>query len=295
MIEFESGRIANGRSRDGRNIDGQNLVIAILLALSVGCTSLGKQWKKVIGEDTHANDEHAKPAASKQLSYNQQNNLVPSQYRKYHRTTRGDLENQAHLEGKAGSLWVMEGQGAYLFSQNIVRMIGDPIAVKLDGDPVEQLSAKSKIISKLLAQLEERRRRALGRGPAGDEAKATDPNAPAAPATDEKGKPQAGADKKNQPGQNNQQGNNGNQQQAANEETKDFGVKLVPTRVVERLVDGNYRVRGMQPFMIGQREYKVIVSGIVRAEDFNEEGIVASQLIDSNFDIVSSKGAEMRQ
>jgi flagellar L-ring protein precursor FlgH len=68
---------------------------------------------------------------------------------------------------------------------------------------------------------------------------------------------------------------------------------MVPTRVVERMVDGNYRVRGMQSFMIGQREYKVIVAGIVRAEDFNEEGINASQLLDSSFDIVSAKGAEM--
>ena len=81
---------------------------------------------------------------------------------------------------------------------------------------------------------------------------------------------------------------------AATEEAKDFSVKTVPTRVVERMVDGNYRVRGTQPFMIGTREYKVIVSGIVRAEDFNEEGISASQLLDANFDIVSSKSTETR-
>jgi flagellar L-ring protein precursor FlgH len=171
-------------------------------------------------------------------------------------------------------------------------MVGDPIAVKLDGDPQEQLSAKSKVISKLLAQLEERRRRALGRGPAGEENK------------DDKGGDKStsqGQDKNAKPGAtpdknaNAQNGASPNGQQPAAEENKDFNVKLVPTRVVERMVDGNYRVRGMQPFVIGNREYKVIVSGVVRAEDFNEEGINASQLIDSSFDIVSAKGTELRQ
>lgn len=47
--------------------------------------------------------------------------------------------------------------------------------------------------------------------------------------------------------------------------------------------------------MIGSREYKVIVSGIVRAEDFNEQGINATQLLDPNFDVVSARGAELRQ
>jgi flagellar L-ring protein precursor FlgH len=74
----------------------------------------------------------------------------------------------------------------------------------------------------------------------------------------------------------------------------DFAVKSVPTRVIERLVDGNYRVRGTQPFMIGGREYRVSVTGIVRAEDFNDEGISSTQLLDPKFDIVSARGAETR-
>ncbi len=278
--------------------------IAILLSLvgSTGCTTLGKEWKKVIGDDS-GEKAKASGASARPLSYNQQSNVMPNTYRKYKRTTRGDLENQAHLESKAGSLWVMEGQGAYLFSQNIVRMIGDPIAIKLEGDPVEQLSAKSKVIAKLLAQLEERRRRAMGRAPAGGEegAKPDDKAAAAngAPAPGAPGAPaeKAANGKNGQPGANSQNANAANGGAAAPgvEETKDFAVKTVPTRVVERMVDGNYRIRGMQPFMIGQREYKVIVSGVVKAEDFNEEGINSSQLIDSSFDIVSSKSAESRQ
>jgi len=265
------------------------MTIVIVASLSlVACASFGEKWRNLVGGGDDSQAKASQQAAAKNATYNQQNNSLPGTYRQYKRTTRADLENEAHLESKAGSLWVMEGQGAYLFSQNIVRMVGDPIAVKLDGDPAEQLSAKSKVISKLLAQLEERRRRAQGRGPAGEEGKGGDDKTQGQDkAADKNAKPGApNANAQNQPGANGQP--------QTPEGEKDFNVKLVPTRVVERLVDGNYRVRGMQPFMIGQREYKVIVSGVVRAEDFNEEGINASQLLDSSFDIVSSKGAETR-
>jgi flagellar L-ring protein precursor FlgH len=178
----------------------------------------------------------------------------------------------------------MEGQGAYLFSQNVVRMIGDPLGVRIEGEPQEQLTSKSKVIGKLIAQIEERRRRAAGRGPASDEKKEETPTgtAPQNKAAKPAAAPAATAQ------------NTSMAAPGATEEAKDFSVKTVPTRVVERLVDGNYRVRGTQPFMIGTREYKVIVSGIVRAEDFNEEGISAAQLLDANFDIVSSKSTETR-
>lgn len=271
-------------------------LLFLFLPLAVGCASFGKEWKKFVNGDDSSDKPKANMQASRPMSYNQQNNVLPNTYRKYKRTTRSDLEGQAHLESKAGSLWVMEGQGAYLFSQNIVRMIGDPIAIKLEGDPVDQLSAKTKVISKLLAQLEERRRRAVGRGPAGEDgAKPDDKAAPPAAAPAAPPAQAANGKTNGQAPANGQAAANGaNANGAPNEEGKEFNVKTVPTRVVERMVDGNYRVRGMQPFMIGHREYKVIVQGVVKAEDFNEEGINASQLIDSSFDIVSSKGAESR-
>lgn len=240
-----------------------------------GCAGIAKQWKAFLNDD--AEDTAVPKTRAVGATYNQQNEMLPSTYRKYKRTKRKDFEDSAHLEGKSGSLWVMEGQGAYLFSQNIVRMIGDPIAVRLEGDPLEQLNSKAKVISKLLLQLEERRRRALGRGPAGEEKK--DKDSEAKPDAKEAPNPAAGNALPTAPG---------------SDDGKDFNVKLVPTRVVDRLVDGNYRVRGTQPFMIGQREYKVIVTGVVRAEDFNDEGIAAPQLLDSNFDIVSSKNSETR-
>lgn len=256
----------------------------------MGCSSLAKQWKSLISGGDNEEAASAKPRPSG-ATFSQQNNLPPANYRKYKRTNRKNFEDGAHLESKSGSLWVMEGQGAYLFSQNIVRMIGDPLAVKIEGEPSEQLASKAKIISKLLAQLEDRRRRALGRTPAGEEKK------------DQEGKPAEKA-----PGAP-EQGLNANNPTAPtgaglaaaptagaqnNTDENTFGVKSVPTRVVERTIDGNYRVRGTQPFMIGQREYKVIVTGIVRAEDFNEDGVSASQLLDANYDIVSSKSSEIK-
>jgi flagellar L-ring protein precursor FlgH len=264
---------------------GLAMAMAILFVFITGCTSVGKQWRSMIG----ANEpEKATPRTrATGATYSQQNNLPPSAYRKYNRTKRKDFEDAAHLESKSGSLWVMEGQGAYLFSQNVVRMIGDPLAIRLEGDPAEQLKAKSGVISKLLAQLEERRRRAMGREPAADGKKGEAKPGEAAPAAPGAAPGAPGAAAAPAPVA-------ASPAPGAPEEEKEFGVKTVPTRVVERLVDGNYRVRGTQPFVIGQREYKVIVTGIVRAEDFNEQGISASQLLDSNFDIVSSKSTEMR-
>jgi flagellar L-ring protein precursor FlgH len=247
---------------------------------------LGKQWKEFIGGKSAAKTQaSAKPVGA---TYSDTNNLMPSQYRQYKRTKRKDIEDNAHLESKSGSLWVMEGQGAYLFSQNVVRMIGDPLAVRIEGEPQEQLTSKSKVISKLITQIEERRRRAAGRGPASDDKKEETPTGTAPQNKAAKGAAAAATPTANTANAATAPAGSGA------EEAKDFGVKTVPTRVVERMVDGNYRVRGTQPFMIGTREYKVIVSGIVRAEDFNEEGISAAQLLDANFDIVSSKSTETR-
>lgn len=265
------------------NSTARSIILVTMLVTVSGCTSLGKKWRELLTGDSGAD---RKPQSQKSLgaTFSENNNLQPNSYRQYKRKKRRDLENDAHLDARSGSLWVMEGQGAYLFSQNIVRMIGDAIPVRIEGDPLDQLNSKSNVISKLLAQFEERRRRALGRGPAGkpnkegEKAAGADPAAASDPAA---ANPAAAAAASAAP--------------SPDGESKSFTVKMVPARVVERLVDGNYRVRGTQPFMIGQREYKVIVTGIVRAEDFSEDGIDSSRLMDSHFDIVSSKSTEARQ
>lgn len=259
----------------------QKLIILVLALGMCGCASIGKSWKALISDDS--GEKEMARAAKPTNTFSQNNNVLPSSDRKYKRVTRKDIEDGAQLSARSGSLWVPEGQGAYLFSENTVRMIGDPVSIRIEGEPKEQLNAKSEVIQSLLKQLEERRKRAQTRLAQEEKAKKEG---------EDKDKPAADAQAKANP--------TGQQPDAARDPAAAdgaFTVKAVPTRVVERMVDGNYRVRGAQPFMIGGREYKVIVSGIVRSEDFNEQGVSSSQLLDPSFDIVSAKGAaaaEMR-
>lgn len=185
---------------------------------------------------------------------------VPSN-RQYRRMTRSAMEEEAQLHSQAGSMWVGEGQTSYLFVQNKTRREGDILNVKLDGAAQRQVETKVKVIKKLLQQLEEppaemKQQLATANGTGGREPAA----APAAPA-----KPPETKDDQ--------------------EELKD--VELITTRLVERTPDGNYRVKGAQPFMIGKREYKVIVVGLIRPEDYNDEGVSSSKLLDPQFDVVS--------
>jgi flagellar L-ring protein FlgH len=251
----------------------QLLILVFAVTASSGCASIGKTLKGWMGGSDDSNQ--AKVTTPK---YSDQENLRVSNDKQYRRMNRQKFEEDADLKADAGSLWVMEGQGAYLFSQNQMRMVGDLLNVKIEGSPKSQLQTKVKVISKLLDRLENPPVRGLA---------SQTPAAGGAPAT-----PAAGA----QPGANGQPATGAEGAAAAGAEAKGdsspFGVQVVPTRIVEQLKDGSYRVKGMQPFMIGKREYKVIVTGIVRSEDFDDAGIEASKLLDPQFDIVSSrKGA----
>lgn len=241
------------------------VMISSMFLLATGCGSLGKKLKGFLGGKSPEQAQAMAKARQKKPSFSQNGNYQSGPRRQYKRQTKETLADEARLKSGAGSLWVMEGQGAYLFSENIVRMIGDPVSVRIEGESKEQLESKTKVIKGLLDKLEARaeaRRQAKLRGPAGEKS-----GAGAKKEEDEKKK--TAQNKKGQPG-----------------DEEEFKVRTVTGRVVERTVDGNYRIKGSQPFMIGSREYKVIVTGIVRAEDFNESGISSSKLLDPNFDIV---------
>jgi flagellar L-ring protein precursor FlgH len=243
------------------------MAFMLIFSLSqTGCASFGQKLKAFLGG--HPAPAPVAARTNDAPVYSETPNYINSPRRQYRRVTKQSFEEDAHLGEKSGSLWTMEGQGAYLFSQNIVRMIGDPIGIKIEGEPKEQLGAKVDVIRKLLAKLEERQQARL-REPASEGAPDA---APKAEGGDDKAKDKAQAAAK---------------PAAPPGPPEDFSVKTVPTRIVERMIDGNYRVKGSQPFMVGQREYKVIVTGIVRAEDFNEEGLSATKLLDPKFDIVS--------
>jgi flagellar L-ring protein precursor FlgH len=198
-------------------------------------------------------------------------NLLSTQDRQYHRMTRSRMEEESQLQSNAGSMWVDEGQGAYYFAQNKMRREGDIMNVKLDGAAQKQVQTKVTVIKQLLKQLEE------------EEQKAKDlQNGPAVPALAENGeaaKTQASRAPASEP---------------AKKEDKDepLDVQNVPTRIVERMADGNYRVKGAQPFMIGKREYKVLVTGIIRPEDFNDDGVSSEKLLDPQYDVVSLRRSQ---
>lgn len=248
--------------------------LAVFAAMT-GCASFNRSVKGLVGDD--------KPKVTK---YSDQENLRFQSDRKYRRMNKNKFEDEAEVNAQAGSLWVMEGQGAYLFAQNQTRVMGDLLNVRVEGNPRSQLSSKVKVISKLLDRLDAPLRGpasastslAKNGAPAGDVAAKSDGDAAEAGAGAKAG---AAADK------------------VAAEKANDpkdpiSTIQTVPTRIVEQLKDGSYRVKGVQPFMIGKREYKVIVTGVVRPEDFDDSGIDSSKLLDSQFDIVSSrKGATL--
>lgn len=263
------------------------IVFLILFGLTqTGCASFNRKIKSLLN-GTPTQETSATKQATTLTKFSESGDVTPRVRRQYKRTTKESLRDQAALDSNAGSLWVMEGQGAYLFSQNVIRLVGDPLAVQLEGDPRDQLQGKVTVIKKLLAKIEERQKARL-RGPAsssgGEDSAADDEKAKNEKAGKDKN------DKANKTAQNQQ--NNEAQEKSKEEALGDFNVKNVPTRIVERTLDGNYRVKGSQPFLIGSREYKVIVTGIVRAEDFNEDGIAASKLLDPKFDIVSARRKE---
>lgn len=249
------------------------LSLALAVALTnVGCSSFGKKLKAFLGG--RPSDEQQAASKSNSLKFSESQNVYTGPRRQYKRTTKQSLQEEAALDAQSGSLWVMEGQGAYLFSQNIMRMIGDPIGVQVEGEPKEQLQSKVDVIKKLWARYEDRQ--AKLRAPAAEEGKDKEKAKDGKDAKDDKAK---SADKSDSLA-------------GGPSDKSEFSVKTIPARIVERTIDGNYRVKGSQPFMIGSREYKVIVTGVVRSEDFNDEGISASKLIDPKFDVVSARRKE---
>jgi len=265
------------------------LALAAVSALS-GCASFGKSLRNFI-TGKESDPVAAKTAGMTKFS-DSENVRAPASDKQYKRMNRQKFEEEAELKAEAGSLWVMEGQGAYLFSQNQTRVIGDLLNVKIEGAPKSQLQTKVKVISRLLERLENPSRglntQAQGQQPGAAAPAGAEGGAAGDKQQQGKGQPGAQAKSNENPGDGPTQAGGA---VGANDGRQDapFAVPVVPTRIVEQLRDGSYRVRGMQPFMIGKREYKVIVTGIIRPEDFDDAGVDAGKLLDPQFDIVSSR------
>jgi flagellar L-ring protein precursor FlgH len=231
-------------------------MMILSVVLFSGCATVNDFWTRLNGKAPEAIVTQDSDGGSVRYSENPQMS-VPSN-RQYKRMTRSRLEDESDLGAQAGSMWVMEGQGAYLFAQNKSRREGDVLNVKLDGPSLKQVETKVNVIKKLLKQLEEQEQTNLNGGLAENGAEAG--RVPATAKAEEK--------------------KDDSKEELAN-------IQQITTKIVEKQADGNYRVRGAQPFMIGKREYKVIAAGLVRPEDFNDEGVSSTKLIDPQFDVVS--------
>lgn len=242
-----------------------NLIKTVILVLGLatlsGCATMKDLFASLNGEDKAPRLENIKTAPK----YSDNQNMAVPTDRQYKRMNRQRMEEESDLGQSAGSSWVMEGQGAYLFAQNKMRTEGDLLNVKLDAPAMKQVQTKVSVIKGLLKQLEDQQKAELNNSLA---SAGGDSRAPAS-ADAKKEEP-----KKEEP-------------KAAEKEEDLADIANVPTRIVEKLADGNYRVKGQQPFMIGKREYKVIVTGMIRPEDFNDEGITSQKLLDPQYDVVS--------
>ncbi len=268
------------------------IALALVACMQVGCAGFDKKLKSFLGgkdsgDLTSQQEERPKSSTPR---FSDQENYSAGMNRQYKRMNRQKLEEESDLSANAGSLWVMEGQKPYLFAQNTARQIGDYLNVKIEGNPKQQLQSKAKVIQKLLEKLD---RDSFFRAPSSAPAQNTAGNQNAnAQAQAPAGAPtQAGPAGANANAQANNQQAPTPGAQADNKTDAPFAVQDVPTRVVETLKDGSYRVKGNQTFMIGKKEYKVIVTGVVKPEDFNDEGISASKLLDAQYDIVSTRKA----
>lgn len=232
------------------------ILISMAAALLTGCSTM-QGW---FGDNIVAEKLNLAPERPARYSDNPQMS-VPSN-REYRRMTKSRMEEESELHSQAGSMWVSEGQSSYLFVQNKTRREGDIVNVKLEGAALKQVETKVSVIKKLLKQLEDQQNADLQRQKLADNA------------GDGSRGPASEAPKK---------------EEAAPKEEKEDLTELgsVPTRIVEKMPDGNYRVKGAQPFMIGKREYKVIVTGLIRPEDYNDEGITSAKLLDPQYDVVS--------
>ena len=241
----------------------KRIALIFLLAFSfVGCSTADKFLKGLAGAEDKKGPE-VKGQLPKPVKFSEKGNFGYIPDRKYNRMTSSRLEDESQLHSGAGSLWAMEGQGSYLFAQNILRKKGDFLKVRLEGDGLSQVKSKVKVISRLVGKIEASkapRKLASDKPSEGEGAKEGQAEAAAAP------KPVA---KKSEPDPNT------------------FNVKEIQTRITERLPDGTFRVKGDEQFMIGKNLYKVIMTGVIRPDDFSDDGVSSNKIMDSQYEVVN--------
>jgi flagellar L-ring protein precursor FlgH len=247
------------------------------------------------------------PESEKLTKFSEVNNMPAPSDRSYKRMTRQRMEEESDLQASAGSLWKMDGQTSYLFQQNKHRVEGDPTTIKMEGLALKEVETKVAVIQDLMKDLEKQKVEAEEQQKKADEEKArlaeieknkpkiiTDPNDPLydpyagqypadiQAAEDAKlaaSRKPAAIEKK---------------PEVAKAEPKEEKIDLkdvetIPSRIVEKLANGMYRVSGQQVMMIKKKPYKVIATGLVRPEDFDDTAISSQKLLEPQYDVIHMK------
>ncbi len=251
----------------------------------------------VVEEPKPVDQSEAEPLTK----YSDNTNMAPAADREYKRMTRQRMEDESDLQSGAGSLWVMEGQTSYLFAQNKQRRPGDPTQIKVEGSALKQIEMKVATIQDLLKELEDQKKTAeenekkenaekqrvadfeklkksiLDNGEARSEgvaqAMAEERMKTRTPAEEPKDKKAAEVAKK-----------------PAKEEKIDLkDIQLIPSKIVEKTQDGMFRITGQQYLNIQKRPYKVIATGLVRPEDFDDQALSSNKMFEAQYDIVHIK------
>lgn len=259
-----SRSLRNGRFLKGKKTFGSLRKALLYVTLLNLCSCSSLPWSKndesdPIKDQNIADNELSKERGIK--SFRHQEKLPHVEQRQYQRMSRERLERENELFASAGSMWVMEGQRGYLFAENKSRNEGDPLSVKLEGAVLKQVEMKVAVIKKLLEEIESENRKFLEEG-SRERGLAASASGSSTSASDNKKAESSGEDSQ-------------------------LSLDFVPTKVVEKMNDGNYRVRGYQTFMLGSRQFKVVLTGIVRPDDFSDEGISSNKLIEPEVDVLS--------
>lgn len=238
--------------------------------------------------------------------YSGLNNMAPPSDRQYKRMTRERMEEESSLNSAAGSLWKMEGQTSYLFAENKHRREGDPTTIKLEGAAFKFVENKAQVVSELLTQLDEQKRVHDE-----EERKAEAERQRLAQVEAEKklraeriAKGEIVVDPLDEQQANVEAKLDGEYRLPASvapapvaakkavEEKIDLkDIENIPAKIVERMADDTYRIRGQQYLTIKKKPYKLIATALIRAEDFNDRSVSSNKLLEAQYDLVHVKRA----
>jgi flagellar L-ring protein precursor FlgH len=127
----------------------KTIVLVLGLVTMSGCATMKDLFASLNGEDKPPRLENIKTAPK----YSDNQNMAVPTDRQYKHMNRQRMEEESDLGQGAGSTWVMEGQGAYLFAQNKMRTEGDLLNVKLDGPAMKQVETKVSVIKVFIKKL----------------------------------------------------------------------------------------------------------------------------------------------